>query len=257
MHITTTNIRGVTGNATVELNGITALCGPVGAGKSSIMLAVAACLTGKPLPGQTGQKATADLMAMISHGQQDARAKLVKDDGASTIIAYPSGSVLSSSPTPTASPTACGLVSILDMRPADRADALANALKSLPTEADLATALEVAGVPMAIANAVQADVAKFTWESLCDIWKKNGQKAKGTWESITRANYGLKLAVEWRPDGWEPDLSACLRPDLERDVSLATDKLAKAQRAIGADEAKISELSNKVSQLEDLSLIHI
>lgn len=250
MHIETVNTRGVRAPTRIALDRITALCGPVGAGKSSLMMTTAACLMGRPVPG-SAKPAKADMAAFLSHGAQEAQAVLAADTG-STTLRWPTGTVLAKGrQTPTASESACGLISVLEMRAADRADALARALKTAPTAEELTQELAAAGLDTTTIEAVVTDVSRGGWDGAHQSWIAVGREAKRAWEKIASGhNYGSKIAAEWRPVGWEPDLSGRRLSDLEQDVAAAKAAFDQAQRTVNANEARLAELSGQISQMD-------
>ena len=144
MQVQITNYRGV-GQATIDLSKIALIAGPNGAGKSSACQAVAAALTGEPMPiDDDNGNALAESKAgvLVRAGTAAGRVQITSDTGTSEVV-WPSAKVSTTGAPACASRYAAGLDSIVTMPLKDRTKFLIDYLQAQPTKEDLMYSLRM------------------------------------------------------------------------------------------------------------------
>lgn len=202
--LTCSNIRTLA-DASIELgDGITLVAGRNGAGKTSLALALRACVwgTADPWNAKLGEDALARLMR--GPNQKTAAAELVGDD-ASRRIEWPKRGVTGTRSPLHASPIALHAVDPTKLEPAKLQAKLIDALQAHPDEAAIAAAFadgraEACGWSSA-AEAVK-DLGACGWDDCADKARKAAQQARGEWKAVARENYGAKKADGWAPEGF-------------------------------------------------------
>ena len=249
MQLTTSTFRGVK-KATLSLDAITLLAGPVGQGKTSILDGLRACLLGSAVP-LSARPTKEQKAALIHHGATGSTISYGDDQGA-IIIELPSGEVRSQGDAPPpASRIACGIDSIPDMNAKDRADALGKLLKTEPGEAELIKALTEAGLPEAMAKGAAKEAIKKGFDTSLAEAKKSGAEAKGAWQQITGETYGSAKAAAWTPRDWDHDLGMITDgAELKNALDAARVNLDAAIKAGGANEAELARMSESVAKME-------
>lgn len=217
MDITIKNYRGCE-SAELSIAPLALVAGINGAGKSSIAQAVAAALTGNAavLPGVTKSAAG----QLLRDGAKRGQCKIETAEGSATVN-WPGASASTDGTPPTASPMACGLASLVDMKPKDAATTLIEILGALPTREDLVSALPNA--PEAMVSAIWSKIESEGWDGAHKRAIARGQEYKGGWEHVTGERYGSAKANDWRPanyvEGVDADRIAELRAELEQAVA--------------------------------------
>lgn len=230
MDITIKNYRGCE-SADLSIAPLALVAGINGAGKSSIAQAVAAALTGNAavLPGVTKTAAG----QLLRDGAKRGQCKISTPDGSATVN-WPGASASTDGTPPTASTMACGLVSLVDMKPKDAATALIEILGALPDRDDLVAALP--GLPEAMVAAIWSKIESEGWDGAHKRAIARGQEYKGGWEHVTGERYGSAKAADWRPanyvEGVDAGRIAELRAALEQAVATnAGAEVVSRQRA--------------------------
>lgn len=216
MQITIKNYRGCA-SAELTLSPVALVAGTNHAGKSSIAQAVAAALTQNAaiIPGVTKSAAG----QLLRDGEKRGQCKITTAEGSATVN-WPGASASTDGTPPSATAMACGLVSLVDMKPAQAATTLIEVLRALPTRDDLAAALD--GLPSAMLDAIWSRIEAEGWDGAHKRAIARGQEFKGAWEHVTGERYGSAKAADWKPAGFteqEPVDVADLRQKLEAAVA--------------------------------------
>jgi hypothetical protein len=268
MHVTLTNYLGI---QHVDLNSspLALVIGPNGAGKSSIQAAVAAALTGQPLPAGLNKKDAGTLV----HGAGTEAAVTVATEGGSVSVSWPQCEVVTDRKAPQASDIAAGLVRLTDLPAKDRAARLIEVLGAEPSFADLVEAVTTTGIlvpPKGDDVAVESlrkmigdmEASDDTLAWCASIWKRiqgkgwdgaskdladQGAKLKGAWEKTTGEKYGSKKGSDWKPD--LPANPAHMdEAELQQAVAAAEaerDEALKRQGAGTAELERVRELAGR------------
>ena len=77
------------------------------------------------------------------------------------------------------------------------------------------------------------------FDAAANIYAERGRIAKRQWQEITGANYGVKVAADWRPDGWLADMDTMTVQQAQESVVGARDALSALHRVQAVGEAEI------------------
>ena len=96
-------------------------------------------------------------------------------------------------------------------------------------------------------------LAKSGWEPTENVYADRAREAKRQWRDITNRNYGVRVAGDWRPDGWLADHDR-FRPFQRRKAAVvdARDALAALHRIQAITEAEREEALAAVDELPGL-----
>jgi DNA repair exonuclease SbcCD ATPase subunit len=232
MEIAIRNMRGVT-SADLEVGSITLVAGDNGAGKSSIALAVAAALTrsAAPVPGMQKQQ----VAQLLREGEARGYCEVVGDAGAKVRVSWPGGAVSAEEDAPEASVMACGLESVVGLKPKDAAALLVKLLDLHPTLAQLSAALP--DVDPAMIDAIWQVVEAEGFDAAHKRAQEKGAKAKGGWEHCTGENYGSQKAANWTHPLYDEILWASV-DRLEAEVTAAGAELQRLQAGQAMDSVQ-------------------
>ena len=79
-----------------------------------------------------------------------------------------------------------------------------------------------------------------------------GRQAKREWRDITNRTYGVKVAADWRPDGWLADLDLMTVQEAEAAVTDARDGLNAMHRVQAVSEAEVQHAREMADALPGL-----
>lgn len=244
----------VRGLAQVELDlagRITAVLGPNRAGKTSLGLALASCLTGDLAP-ITGSSRGPDKKLMVRAGETKAWANLT--DGENEARArWPDGAFKTLGTPPRASRFAAGLQRFTELSPKERAAAFAEIFPAQPSRAELDEALEEADGPAAD-DALWRSIEADGWDTSAQRASDAAKEIKGQWREATGgATWGSAAGASWRPDGWGTGLEAMTEDELTREVdeAKARQREAVAGAAVAQDRrADLETLAARAPEIE-------
>jgi len=251
MKASISNYRGVSA-ATLEIEAITLVSGPNGSGKSSTCQAVGAALTGEPMPidDENGSKlAKAKAGVLVRSGTAAGKVELSGVTG-TTEVNWPSAKVKVVGQAPAASEFAVGLNSIVTMDIKKRIPVMIDYLKAQPTKENLAAAIGTL-IPSGTVDKLWELIQTQGWDATYSQVKEKGAKYKGQWEDVTNANYGIKLATSWLPNGYEPNLEGSSEDTLKACVTDARDSLEAEIAASAVDDSKRQDLEAVAGKLAE------
>lgn len=238
MNVTITNYRGLA-SASLDISKICLLAGPNEAGKTSASQALAAALTGEPIPISGVKKAQVGML--VRSGTANGSVELTGPDGSSTVT-WPSAKVTSEGQAPYASHFAAGIQSIVNLDDKERVKVLTEYLKASPSREDFDKQLSSMGLAANVLDQLWELITKQGWDNAATQIKEKGARLKGQWEQITGDRYGSKKADSWIPEGYEPNLEAQSEDKLRAVVTDARDALEAAIAADAVDDSKRAEL---------------
>lgn len=252
MKVSIENYRGIR-RADFKVGGITLIGAPNAAGKSSIAQAVAACITGRPLPIPGMTKSMSGFL--VRSGATKAFAEVANDnDESMTRIAWPKAEISTEGPNPpSASEWAAGIASLADMNDKERSSALTDFLDARPTKPDLINELAKVKVPAEHAAKLWSMIEEFGWEESERKAREKGKELKWQWQNTTGENYGSKKAETYLPADWDFDLESASEDGLAADLANAKAELEAAIAASAVDFADNQRLQEQVDQIEDLA----
>ncbi len=242
-------------SAVMNVDQISLLVGRNADGKSSVCDAVAAALAGGPGPlGIT----KADAGQVVRAGSDVARVTVAGKLG--TIKAtFPDCSFTpDGEQSPTASVYATGRQSVLDMKETDKAAALQQYLKTLPTAQDLAAALKRFKIDADTMKSVWQRIDDKGWDAALNHYKEQGAALKGQWKQATGhpGNYGSDIASKWLPKGWEQDLEGVSLETLVDETAREKEMLESLLKYEAVNEKEISDLQEVYLGLDQAQKDH-
>ena len=87
------------------------------------------------------------------------------------------------------------------------------------------------------------------WEATESIYADRAKEAKQSWRAITARNYGVRVAADWRPDGWLADFDHLTVQQAEERVTNARDALNALHRVQAVSEAEQEAAESAKAQL--------
>lgn len=255
IEVKVTNFRGCrSAKFVMPGNGIALIGGRNAAGKSSIAQAVAAGLTGNPVPLRDVAKSSAGQLVCSGSASGSVWVgtdKITTADavGGATEIVWPQAKVTTTGAPAWASDYAAGLSCVLKIDSKKRAIVLSEYLGAEPTREDYDRSLKALGLPEDLLNQLWHVIQQSGWDGAHNNCKEKGAKLKGQWEQITGDRYGSKKAESWVPDGWEPHLDGESEESLQEYVNDARQILEAAIAAEAVDDSKRAELEEKANAI--------
>lgn len=266
--------------ADVPLGGVVVLAGNGGEGKTSALQAIAAAVTGAPIPaGMT----KAQVGRLVRAGAEKASVTWVIDDETSARVDYPKAEYETSGAPPAVSEYAAGLVNLLELKREKRAAVLAPLLGSEPEFRDILAAVRDARLtqpsttPASEEERAQVAAAgldpdamdqlalwretrrivdrinELGWEGAHRKAAENGRELKAKWNVVTGGEtWGSSKAESWLPEHWSEDLVGSSLQALDAAVAAAEAARDKAVGAQAVDEAEIERLRTAAEGLAAL-----
>jgi hypothetical protein len=238
MQCTINNFRGLA-SASLDLTRICLLAGPNEAGKTSASQALAAALTGEPVPITGVKKTQAGLL--VRSGTASGSVTLTGANGATTIT-WPAAKVKTEGQAPFASHFATGLQSIVNLDDKERVKVLTEYLKATPTRADLAASLVSMNLPETVIDQLWKLIETQGWDNAASQIKEKGARLKGQWENITGDRYGSKKGDSWIPEGYDNELMGQSETTLQAIVTDARDAMEAAIATDAVDDSRRGDL---------------
>lgn len=241
------NYRGIA-SAELDLSHICLLAGPNEAGKTSVAQALAAALTGDPIPISGVKKTQAGLL--VRSGTASGSISLATEAG-NTAIQWPSAKAKTEGKAPFASHFATGLHSIVNLDDKERVKILTEYLKATPTRADLDAQLINMKLPDTVLAQLWQLIETQGWDNAALQIKEKGARLKGQWQQAAGEQYGSKKADSWIPEGYDNDLMGQSEDKLQAVVTDARDALEAAIAADAVDDSKRADLETVAAALPE------
>lgn len=213
--------------ADIEIgNGVTLVAGANDRGKTSLVEALRATLTGDPVclldADRPKQK---DAAVLVHTGEATGLAALVDGENKRTVT-WPNCEVTTEGMAPpAASAVAAGMVSPAFLPLKERSTWFIQALRVRPTLDDFKAWLKDHGIPDNVVQPVWDVVADVGWDKAQDRAQQVGAQTKGRWREVTGEQWGEEKGAYWTPKGYEAawdttDLARLAHEieDLEHDV---------------------------------------
>ena len=243
------------------------LAGGNGAGKSSVLYAAAAALSGKtmPVPGML-KKDAGDL---VYDGEKIAAVVVGFDKKNYARVTWPEAERYTEGEPPRASEhSAFGLLEtpgahMLDWPVEKRADFLTRVLKADPTKDDLAR--DMADLPYVAGDAdasaaKAAEAAETMWRMIeADSWdgvlgelKNRSTSNKTLWAEAAGERWGIKKSESWLPEGYELAHLNDAGPDIKKEITEATAAVEALIGAEAVDAARLETATLEAVNLDNL-----
>lgn len=240
------NFRGCE-RADIECAPTALIGGRNAAGKSSLVQALAAALTGDALPLDGVGKGAAPLL--VKQGAAMASIAIAGEEG-EVHIEWPACTVTSTGKPPAASKWAVGLASLPLVAARDRAGVLSEYLHADPTHDDLAAAFGDAGFASSAVEAVWSQIEEQGWDVVAALRRERGAEMKGAWRQVTRQNWGSRIARSWQPANWDDAISGYTEAKLAETVETARRSHDEAVAAAAVSHARRADLEREVAELD-------
>lgn len=248
------NYRGISA-VEVVLDRVALVAGPNGQGKTSLSQAVAAALLGHHSPGLPIKKNEAAIL--VHRGATSESAAKFSGDEGSSLMRWPSCEFSTNGKTPNVSPFAAGVSRLTLMKDIERAEVLADYLRTIPTpeelEKALADAIEVKPDDKQTWDAIKS-VVKMAQVDGYDMAEKRlkdaATKVKGAWEQVTGRKYGSKIAQEWVPEGYDMFSLQASEEDLQQELAGLRPRREAAIAAQAVRQTNLAELDELALQLD-------
>ena len=229
----------------LEPGKVVEVIGPNASGKTSLAVCAQALLAydANPLGLGAGESRASYLL----DGEGEGKATLADSDGGPYATWKP-GSQTMEAPTggekakPISRPEAVGIVDFTSRRSArERAGLFHSSL--LPPEAEVLAKLKELLAKFMDAEdlvGVLAVVEERGYAAAEAIYTDRAREAKRSWTGVTSRPYGVKVAADWRPDGWLADFDSLSVSEAEEAVVTARDALAAIHRVQAISEADMA-----------------
>ena len=227
-------------NAEIDLEPgrIVEVVGPNASGKTSLAVCAQAVLARDSNP--LGLSAAESKRNYPHDGAEDAVVSLYDGANAATDWHANRGTIVGVGDTTLCHPSAVGLIDFCGkMKAKERAEVFQSALlpdpetvlkavherlaEYLPAD-DLAGAMEMLG--------------ERGWDATETVYGDRGREAKRAWNGITGKTWGIKVAADWRPDGWLADFDHLTPQIAEERVTNARDALNALHRVQAISESE-------------------
>ncbi len=241
MKLTAYFYRGLTEFEAI-LGKITYFAGMNFQGKSSIVAALGALLTGETLPVWIKKK---DAKELVNDTSGTSRIELSGENG-TMVIRYPDCKSESTGTPVKSSPVAAGLISPADMSSQEKALYFSKLLKTDPTEDQLKKAVSEAKLPPKSFAQLWKNIQVQGWDAACKNAENKRSENKGAWENVTGDNYGSIKAASWRPSGWTAELENKNSDDYANKLKALREELNSAVAFTAVSENEIARLKGFV-----------
>ena len=226
MKLTINDVLGIRhAEVEIEAGKVVEVVGPNASGKTSLAVCAQAVLARESNP--LGLSAADAKRAYAHDGSDDARVDLIEPDGDHTTWFSSSGKMQHNILEPQAKPEAVGLVDFTAKRGAkERAAVFQGAL--LPDPAALNEKVReslVKYLPPDDLEGVLTMLSERGWEATEAVFAERARDAKRQWREITGKTYGVRVAADWRPDGWLADYDSMTVQQAEERVIACRDAL--------------------------------
>lgn len=240
------NYRGLA-SASLDLSKICLVAGTNEAGKTSTAQAVAAALTGDPVPIAGVKKSSAGLL--VRSGAASGGIDLTTEHG-STHVVWPTAKVTTEGKAPFASHIAVGLQSVATTATKDLPAMLSEYLKATPIKKDLIKQLESLALPPSALDQLWQMIESQGWDNVHKSTKEKGAILKGQWLGVTGEDWGSKKGESWLPAGWDNSLIGQSEATLKALVTDASDALEAVIATDAVDYSKNEENRLIASQID-------
>lgn len=240
MKATINNFRGI-GKAELDIAPIALITGPNGAGKTSIARAIAAAVTGNPLP--FGDMTKKDCAVMLRNGAPVGSVTVAGEEGYTT-VEWSKGKAEAKSEgrPPHASEIAAGLSDLLSMKKKEALGYLNTLLRASVSEQQFTNALKEKEIGEDVAKKVWLTIEAQGWDAAHARAKETGTKYKGEWERVTGDKYGSVKAATWVPAEWDDTIAGQTHDSLQGDINAARATLEAAIAGSAVDQANLARL---------------
>lgn len=250
------NFRGIE-RAQIRIAPIALLAGFNHVGKSSVCQAVAAALTGYPIPFIEPNKRVGDFSPKLTKTESKELVRGGTDEGSVVVsigkdtirVDWPKLKASSEGVPPQASVYAAGLIKIMELQPMYRFELLSTLLETTPSNDDLTVELKDIKLDDATIAQVITKIGEVGFDGAHRALSDATKQLKGRWEEATGEAFGLKKMEGWKPEGYDLTEGVTSEQDVTNLVANARQSLETAIAAQAVDGAEIERLT-KLAPLE-------
>jgi energy-coupling factor transporter ATP-binding protein EcfA2 len=238
------NVHGVS-SAEIDVSSIALIAGLNGSGKSSIINACHAVLTGDTANGFLKK----DANLIVKSGNDEGKIELLESNDDYTQITYPGCAMTAKGVLSTrASKIATGNIEILKLKLDERAKLFSEILNSNPTVQDVLyyvkeRNINFEGIDAYISKAMN-EVQVNGWDMTVKKISSMATELKGEWKHITGEQWGSDKGNKWSVK------------ETEHDIKILEEKLHELYKQSGYFEFEKASLQADADQLPDLEVIY-
>ncbi|EPV2316515.1 AAA family ATPase [Pseudomonas aeruginosa] len=229
-----TNFQGLRHAALDVSAPVLLVAGHNGAGKSSLLDAIAMAFNGQPRRVSLKK----DMAQLVTEGAKKGEARVEWLDEADEVqacgVALPSGkgSPLADSPF---LPFVLDASRFAALDAKDRRRVLFDLTDASASPAEVSKRLAAKGIDLALFEKVKP-LLRSGFPAAVEQAKAYASEARGTWKAITGENYGSEKAVDWAPELVATVVTDDQVAEAGKNLQLLEDDLAEAQQALGASK---------------------
>ena len=241
---------GIT-SATLDIPpGLTLVAGANGAGKTTILRAIAAGSgsgTVIPITNMDGKDAIMKKESRLLVRGKSGSVTLAGKKGSCRVV-WPSNGNKGTGPFPNNSPSrmALGMIHWMSIPAAARLKTLMAIASKDPTTSTVIIRDDL--VKAVAIERINPEVIDWAWQVITnsgfDVAHSEASKKRsettGAWRAITKETYGATKARDYLPQGWEEDLVSANHQDLQQDIQVAK---RAVDRAIANQAVNVSEVA--------------
>ena len=240
------NLLGVK-RAEIDLDGIVEVVGPNASGKSSLATCAQALLAHEQNP--LGVPAPLAARVYLRDGEDEGLAEI---EGVEWRPG--NGLTITNGAVPLSRPEAVGLVDYTGKRSEkERLESLQSAL--LPDVSEIIDAIRerlLPYIPKQDVDGLLDMIGERGFDAAGAVYAERGREAKRQWQDISGRSYGVKIASDWRPDGWLVDMDAMTTQQGEEAVTAAREALAALHQVQAVTEAEAQQAAEAKAALPGL-----
>ena len=251
MKLKISNLLGVK-RAEIELDGIVEVVGLNASGKSSLAACAQALFAHEQNP--LGVPATQMARVYLHDGEDEGLAELY--GVATDLVEWRPGKGLTvtNGALPLSRPEAVGLVDYTAKRgEKERLESFQSAL--LPDVAEIIDAVRERLLSYMLRRDVDGlleIIGERGFDAAAAVYAERGRESKRQWQDIAGRAYGVKIASDWRPDGWLADMDAMTTQQGEEAVTAAREALAALHQVQAVTEAEAASAEEAKAALPGL-----
>lgn len=229
-----TNFQGLRHAALDVSAPVLLVAGHNGAGKSSLLDAIAMAFNGQPRRVSLKK----DMAQLVTEGAKKGEARVEWLDAAYEVqvcgVALPTGkgSALTDSPF---LPFVLDASRFAALDAKDRRRVLFDLTDASASPAEVGKRLEAKGLDLALFEKVKP-LLRSGLPAAVEQAKAYASEARGAWKAITGENYGSEKAVDWAPELLATVVTEDQVAEAGKNLQLLEDDLAEAQQALGASK---------------------
>ncbi|MGX8976385.1 AAA family ATPase [Pseudomonas aeruginosa] len=249
-----TNFQGLRHAALDVSAPVLLVAGHNGAGKSSLLDAIAMAFNGQPRRVSLKK----DMAQLVTEGAKKGEARVEWLDAAYEVqvcgVALPTGkgSALTDSPF---LPYVLDASLFAGLKADDRRKLLLSLTGASASPAEVSKRLEAKGIDLALFEKVKP-LLRSGFPAAVEQAKAYASESRGAWKAITGENYGSEKAVDWAPELLATVVTEDQVAEAGKNLQLLEDDLAEAQQALGASKQARQAAdgrAQRIAQLRELA----